>query len=427
MKTKIVPIILVITFLLSCEDTTYREYKGNAPVYMTYEEFRSAVAVEEAQNLKNPGKIYFKDNYIFIIEELKGIHVYDNSDPASPVKKSFVKVPGIADMAISGNVLYADSFVDLVVIDLNDVSDIHEIGRVKDIFPYTTPPVNNEFPVTFVDKEKGLVVDWEVKTIKERVYEQPVHYPFAKVSLDGAFYSNSRASVANGSSGVSSGGVGIGGSMARFGIKDNVMYMVDQSTLRLMDISTKSNPVTLFSMNVGWGIETMFLTEKNMFLGTNTGMLIYDITNPGSPQSKSSYSHVRSCDPVIVDDTLAYVTLRTGTNCGGSVNNLDVVNIKNISSPQLVISYPMTNPHGLGKSGDLLFICDGTAGLKIYDAANPRMISANLKKAYTGIKAYDVIPVGDLLVMIGDDGMYQYDYSNINDIRLLSTIPVVKD
>lgn len=377
------------------------------------------------RDLENPGKIYFKDNYIFIIEEFKGIHVYDNTNPSSPVKKSFVNVPGIVDMAISGNILYADSFVDLVMLDLQDVSNIRETGRVKDLLPYMTPPVDNNLPVGRVDKDKGLVVEWEVKTIKERVYDNPVYYPYAKVALDGAFRFNSQITAA-GTSGVSTSGVGIGGSMARFGIKDNVLYLVDQTTLRLLDISSKTNPVKLFDMNIGRGIETMFLTTDNMFLGTNTGMLIYDVKDARAPQFKSNYSHVRSCDPVIVDDTLAYVTLRTGTNCGGSVNALDVVNIKNIISPQRVISYPMTNPHGLGKDGNLLFVCDGTAGLKVFDSSNPRMISANLRYAYPSIKAYDAIPLGDVLVMIGDDGLYQYDYSNMENIRLLSTIPVVK-
>ncbi|HLN56248.1 MAG TPA: hypothetical protein VK207_09660 [Bacteroidales bacterium] len=425
MKTKIVPILLLIVFLISCEDTTYREYTGNAPVYMTYEELRNAVKTDAGRDLENPGKIYFKDNYIFIIEEFKGIHVYDNTNPSSPVKKSFVNVPGIVDMAISGDILYADSFVDLVLLDLRDVSNIREAGRVKDLLPYTTPPVDNKLPVGSVDKDKGLVVAWEVKTIKERVYDSPVYYPSAKVYLDGAFRFNSQITAA-GTPGVSSSGVGIGGSMARFGIRDNVLYLVDNATLRLLDISSKSSPVKLFDMNVGWGIETLFLTGDKMFMGTNTGMLIYDVKDARSPQFKSNYVHVRSCDPVIVDDTLAYVTLRTGTTCGGSVNNLDVVNIKNIVSPQRVISYPMTNPHGLGKDGNLLFICDGTAGLKIFDASNPRMISANLKYAYPGIKAYDAIPLGNVLVMIGDDGLYQYDYSNLQNIRLLSSIPVVK-
>ena len=426
MKTKIIPFLLFLLIISSCEDTTYRVYEGNAPVYMSFEELRNAIAEEPERVLENPGKIYFKDNYIFIIEELKGIHIFDNTNPALPVKKSFIKVPGIVDMAVSGNVLYADSFVDLVVLDLRDIENIKEIGRVKDILPYTLPPTGNNLPVGNIDKEKGMVVDWEVTKIKERVYDQPGIYPYLKVQMDGMFFSE-LSSRSIGASGVSSNGVGIGGSMARFGIKGNTLYLLDNNTLRLLDITVKSSPVKLFDINPGWGIETMFLTNNNMFMGTTTGMLIYDITDPRSPVRKSSYNHVRSCDPVVVDDTLAYVTLRTGTNCGGSVNSLDVVNIKNTSAPAFVASYPMSNPHGLGKDGSLLFICDGTAGLKIYDATNPKVISANLKYTYPNIRAYDVIPLGDILVMIGDEGLYQYDYSNIQNVTLLSIIPVESD
>jgi hypothetical protein len=170
----------------------------------------------------------------------------------------------------------------------------------------------------------------------------------------------------------------------------------------------------------------MFITGNNMFLGTTTGMIIYDITSPQAPVRKSTYSHMRSCDPVVVDDTLAYITLRSGTNCGGTVNCLDVVNIKNISLPSLVSSYPLTNPYGLGKDGNLLFVCDGNAGLKVYDASNPRTISGNLIYTYPNIKAFDVIPIGNILVLIGDDGLFQYNYANIQNITLMSTIEVVK-
>jgi hypothetical protein len=424
MKTKIIPILVSLAILYSCEDTTYRQYQGNAPVYISYEELRNAVEVEQGRKLENPGKMYFKDDYIFIIEELKGIHVFDNSDPSSPIKKAFIKIPGIIDMAISGNILYGDSFVDLVVLDLQDLGNIREIGRVRDILPYTLPPTGNELPIAKVDTEKGLVVDWEVTTIREKVYhDDHVIYPFFRMTSEKATFSNAHT----GSSGVSSGGIGIGGSMARFGIKEDILYLLDNNTLKLLDITTKSSPVRLFEVNPGWGIETMFLTANNMFLGTTTGMLIYDITNPRQPVRKSTYNHLRSCDPVIVDDTLAYVTLRSGTNCGGAINSLDVVNIKNINAPSLVISYPMTNPHGLGKDGDLLFICDGNAGLKIYNASDPRVISSRLLKTYPDIKTYDVIPLGGLLVMIGDDGLFQYDYSDVNNISLLSTIPVEQE
>lgn len=430
MRTKIIPILFFLSstllFFTSCEDTTIREYKGNAPVYMTYAELRTPVSVQTEKPLVNPGKIYFKDNFIFIIEELKGIHVYDNTNPASPVYKTFIDLPGAMDMAISGNILYADNFVDLIVLDLEDLNNIHEENRLKDILPYTLPPTGNDLPKGYVDKEKGLVVGWKVTTIKERVYDNPVYPVYGGgIAFDGMKFS-SNISPSGGSS-ISSGGVGIGGSMARFGLKDNTFYIINNSKLEVFDISVKSTPVKLFDTNLGWGIETMFLNADNMFLGTTTGMLIYDIKDPRNPVRKSTYNHVRSCDPVVVDDTLAYVTLRTGNTCGGSANCLDVVNIKNVMSPSLVSTYVMTNPHGLGKDGDLLFVCDGTAGLKIYDASNPRAISSHLIYSYPFINTYDVIPLGNVLVMTGDDGLFQYDYSDVQNITLLSKIPVTKE
>ena len=428
MKAKIIPIIVVlivlVPFFYSCEDATYKEYTGNAPVYMTFEELRSGVSTEKDVDLTDPGKIYFKDNFIFIVEELKGIHVFDNSDPSSPVKKTFLKVPGTVDIAISGNILYADSFVDLVAVDVQDVNNIHEVARVKDIFPYLVPPTGNDYPMAYVDNKKGVVVEWELKTIKEKIEKINYPYPFYGAKEDIVRFNSQ---IAASSSGVSGSGVGVGGSMARFGIKDKVLYILDENNLKVFDITNKLNPVKVGDFSPGWGIETMFITGNTMFMGTTTGMLIYDITIPLSPVSKGRFNHARACDPVIVDDTLAYVTLRTGTTCGGVRNVLDVVNVKKITSPVLVSSFALTNPHGLGKDGNLLFICDGTAGLKIFDASNPWQITSHLLYSYPNINAFDVIPLGDVLVLIGDDGLFQYNYSNLTNISLLSRIDVVKE
>jgi hypothetical protein len=428
MKAKIIPIVsffsLILIFFGSCEDTTYREYKGYAPVYMSYENLRAAVSEEQNVDLKNPGKIYYKDNYIFIIEELKGIHVFDNTNPSSPVKKVFIKIPGVVDMSISGNIMYVDSFVDLVVLDVQDINNIQEVGRVKDILPYTVPPSGTDFPMGSVDKEKGVVTEWELGTIREKVSHVVNPYP---IFFGGGIKYMSLNSSVDASSGVSGNGVGIGGSMARFGLKDKILYIVGTNNLQVFDITNKTTPLKINDLNPGWNIETMFLTEKNMFLGTTTGMVILDISNPIAPFTKSFFTHARSCDPVIVDDTLAYVTLRTGTTCGGGLNTLDVVNVKDISKPRIVMTYGMTNPHGLGKDGDLLFICDGTAGLKVYDAADPKTITSHLIYSYPDIQAYDVIPLGSILVLVGDHGLYQYSYSNIQNITLLSSILAVED
>ncbi len=424
MKTKIIPIICFLAFSAaifnSCEDTTYKEYKGYAPVYMSYENLREAVDIQQDVALTNPGKIYFKDNYIFIVEELQGIHVFDNTNPASPVNKAFVKLPGVVDISISGNIMYADSYVDLVVLDVQNIANIHEVGRVENILPYTVPSTDEDYPMASVDQEKGVVTGWELKIIKERVEQNNHPYPIYMEAGDFRMLSNSSGA----SSGVSGSGVGVGGSMARFGIKDNALYIVDQNSLKIFDINDKTNPVKATDIYPGWGVETMFLTQNTMFLGTTTGMIIYDITQPFSPQSRKFFTHARSCDPVVVDDTLAYITLRTGTTCGGTQNSLSVVNVKNINSPVLVSTYAMKNPHGLGKGGDLLFICDGADGLKVYDASDPKTISSHLIYRYSNIDAYDVIPVGNVLILVGKSGLFQYDYSNISNISLLSSILV---
>ena len=87
----------------------------------------------------------------------------------------------------------------------------------------------------------------------------------------------------------------------------------------------------------------------------------------------------------------------------------------------------MTNPHGLGIDEKTLFICDGDAGLKAYDASDVNAIDRNQLAHYEDINAVDVIPFNDVLMMIGADGIFQYDYSDPRNIKLLSKIAITHD
>ena len=86
----------------------------------------------------------------------------------------------------------------------------------------------------------------------------------------------------------------------------------------------------------------------------------------------------------------------------------------------------MTSPRGLGIDNKTLFVCDGNDGLKVYNATNVMQIGNNQVAHFSNIQATDVIPFNNRLLMIGEDGLYQYDYSNIQNITQLSRIPVVK-
>ncbi|MBK5272915.1 MAG: hypothetical protein JJE22_18090, partial [Bacteroidia bacterium] len=164
--------------------------------------------------------------------------------------------------------------------------------------------------------------------------------------------------------------------------------------------------------------------KQKLFLGSSSGMFVFNIDNPSAPLFETGFSHAQACDPVVADDNYAFVTLRTGNFCSGITNELDVINIQNILSPSLIKSYSMSNPFGLAKDDNLLFICDGKSGLKVYNASD--VMNLQMIKQVKDIEAYDVIAGNSKLLLVAKDGLYQYDYSNVNNIRLLSRMAVTK-
>ncbi len=419
---KVLFIAFISQTMYSCMDTFEEEFMANSPVYMGYEELRDAVVLSSARELKNTGKIYFKDNFIFINEQLKGVHIIDNSDPSNPVNKGFIEIPGNVDIAIKNTTLYADSYVDMVAIDVSNLDNIHEVSRVTDVFPYTLPPYDKEYRVAEIDQEKGVVIDWEVKKVKQELEQH--YYPVYKEYLAMNTADLITGSPSGGGSGPS---FGIGGSMARFGLYEDYLYTVNENTLYIFNVVDPENPKDIGSQYVGWAIETMFIYDGHMFFGSQNGMLIYSLAVATVPKQIGMFWHVTSCDPVVVQDGYAYITLRGGNLCGSNVNRLDVVELSNnYIDNTLVASYPMHGPYGLGIDGEVLFVCDGDKGLKIYNISDKLNIDKHLIKAYPSINAYDVIPVNGNLFLIGEDGFYQYDYSDIQNITQLSSIPVAK-
>lgn len=209
------------------------------------------------------------------------------------------------------------------------------------------------------------------------------------------------------SGGDPQGSSGKGGSMACFTISDNHLYSVDRWKLNVFDISDPGNPVFVKSMGIGQGVETIFALNHTLFLGSQSGMFIFDISDPTNPVSLSFFQHIYSCDPVVANDTIAYLTMRTETFCGRNTNELQVIDIKNKRSPNFISSVPMTKPFGLGLDRDKLFVCDN--GLKVFSLENP--FHPVLMKTFS-IPAMDVIPDNDLLLVLALDGLHQYKYAN---------------
>jgi hypothetical protein len=418
--THLFVLLLVAAAFSSCNDTTIERitYDANVPVYMSFADFRSSFKKSDAQEIAQLGKMYFKDNYLFINDYSKGIHVVDNSDPSNPQPIAFYEIMGNVDLAIRGNTLFADSYIDLVAIDITDVNNPVEVSRLENVFPEIAPEGDSWFPYADVDRSKGVIVDWDVKSVTEEV-EVPNQWNWY---YRGEFFSSD---MAKGVGPSWSGGAGVGGSMARFMLNDQLLYVIAlPSRLKTVNTANTAQLVVIDSVDMPRSMETLFKMEDKLFIGTTTGMLILSLENPEAPRQIAEYNHVTSCDPVVVDGQFAYVTLRSGNSCNSVSNLLEVIDISSIEHPFLVKSYPMFNPHGLGTDGNLLFICDGAAGLKIYDKTDPLQIHMNQLVHYPDINTYDVIPYNGLLMMVGADGIYQYDYSDPTNIFQISHISI---
>ena len=216
---------------------------------------------------------------------------------------------------------------------------------------------------------------------------------------------------------------GVAGSLARFSVVGNYLYVVDNTNLNMYDVTQADNPVFVKTVNVGQGIETIFPFAEKLFIGSQEGLYIYNIANDGTPEYISEYIHFTSCDPVATDGQFAYVTLRSANECNldGGIDVLEVVDVSDIENPIMMKQYDMESPLGVGIRNDVLFVCDDAAGLKIFDAQN----APNLTPITTlDIEARDVIMLETTALVLTPNKIFQVDYSDINDIKIVGSMRI---
>lgn len=209
---------------------------------------------------------------------------------------------------------------------------------------------------------------------------------------------------------------GQGGSLARFTLQGNYLYTVDDFELNVFNVANTDDPVKVNSVPIGFNIETLFGYKDYLYIGSQTGMFIYSLENPEFPQQLSSVEHFTACDPVVANDTHAFVTLHSDTFCGNDINVLEIYDVTDVTSPILLNSRNLTFPRGLGLYGDFLLVCDDE--IKVFDISIPAE-----SKLVTSIKrsAFDVIIRNDLLIAVGEAGLYQYRLAQDSEAGLTAT------
>ena len=404
--------------LAACEDrceieATHFYYE---PVYTSWEELRASVKFETPRPINQHGKIYFINDYVLINEPNVGIHFINNTDRGNPENVGFLSIPGNFDMAANQQYLYVDSYTDLVIIDISNMRQPQEANRMQNVF------TNYNSYGFYPDPELGVVSEWREASFTQTMPSDCegntdwTRYHDRGIFVDYALESSADA--------VSPSNPGMGGSMARFTIAHERLYSVDISDLQVVDLSNPLQPVVGRKTALDWGIETIFPYQDKLFIGANNGMWIYDISSPDVPEYLSRFTHETSCDPVVTDGQYAYVTLRSGTECNGFTNQLEVIDIVDPRNPERVAVYPMYNPHGLAVDGTRLYICDGQEGLKVYNKSDVMTIDQHLIHQYPDMFAYDVIAFDCHVMLIASDGLHQYTcQDNLLTLQYVSTIP----
>lgn len=393
---------------VGCKDKRYIHYYGNKPIYLSYDELRSSVKLENAHALKEKGAFLLHNSTLYIVEKNQGIHIFDNSNPNVPVNVGFLRVYGISDLSMKENTLYVNSYVDLVVLNCDDPEHPTQVKRVQDVFPYYVNYPANGYRTAKVDQQKGVVIDFELTEIKE---ENTDNGGVSFEAFDGSL-----------ASGSSSGSSNTSGSLSTFTSNSHHLYILSGNSIVSFGISNSTNPVKESTTSLNRWAETLLCDDNHLFIGTNSGMQIYNAPSSGNPTYVSEVAHIVACDPVAVDGDFAYYTIRSGTNCGGNTNKLEVVDISNIQNPVLIGSFDMTNPHGLSASNNKVWVCDLTSGVRCFNSSVPQNTGNQPLSHYTGTTAYDIIVRDQLAIVMGEHSIIQLNYDNPQSPQLLSTI-----
>lgn len=219
------------------------------------------------------------------------------------------------------------------------------------------------------------------------------------------------------------GGVSQGGSLSRFTIVGDYLYIVNDFSLVPIDISSLSSPVKLETQNLGVGIETIFPYNDVLYIGSSSAVYIYDIADPANPRYLSEHRHATGCDPVVVSGNYAYVTLREGVSCGSffDIDVLEVLDVSDVRNPRLINSISMSSPRGLGLGcNNKLYVCEGEGGIVQFDLTDP--MNPLYEARYAQFPAEDLIIRDDLVIATGSEGVYQYNCTE-DSLVMLSYIP----
>jgi hypothetical protein len=378
-------------------------YTKATAIFANLDEFRNQNLVSAVQPIINPGKIYVSENLILIGEKSKGIHVIDNRNPTQPIAIHFLDIPGNHEMYIKDNYIYANSYYDLIKIDFSDLNNIHTADRLEEAFQVSIRSESGQSLIRFEYEQVTEEHACDSYFLNDQIY----YFDDKGALLDESAIPTSF--VSNGST------IGTANRMAFI---EDELFVVNNTQLYAFDAEgsqLKSSNKINRQDYIGWNIETLYAMAPYLFIGTQTGMQIHKVSAEGVT-TEGIFQHATSCDPVLpTAEEVAYVTLRSGDECPGDVNNLNVIDLNQINYPQLIQDIPLESPYGMTIIDNRLYVGQGENGLTVFDRTDPRRLLLIVQ--IDNISAYDIIahPSNNgLLLIASSTGLTQYQLDDAN-------------
>jgi hypothetical protein len=302
------------------------------------------------------------------------IEFFDLGTPATLPQLGAIRVTGNNDVAVVDEVMYADAGNDLIVYDISDVANIRALDTIHGVFRQLHGFMRDDVVPMGMSEDTGGMSG--CSGCGSDVMTSPA-------------MSDSRSGGAE--------GAGTAGSLARFAVAGEYLYCLDYADVIVFDIELPRRPQLKNRAAINWEIETLFPYGNTLFVGGQRGVYLVDITDGDNPTPISQFEHGRGCDPVVVENDIAYVTLRSGTRCGDIEDQLHILDVSNLQHPTLITSVNVDGPYGLAVRNGVVYLCDGTSGVKIIDASDPR--NPRTIGRIEGIVAHDAILLQRMLIV----------------------------
>lgn len=158
------PLFLLFYSLLwgSCDDQLcLREvtYVRAMPVFASLEELRRDLSNTRIAEILNPGKMIRRNRLLFVADIDRGIHIFNPGKNSSREHINFISIPGIRDFLIDEYTLVANSYYDILTIDIQNPETAQLIQREK-----------SAFPIPFYNDRGQPVVGFQLSEYTEKVH-----------------------------------------------------------------------------------------------------------------------------------------------------------------------------------------------------------------------------------------------------------------